>query len=266
VSALLFRAASPLRFAVFGWFAVLLSVSTLIAAEAAPAAPSAYFNDYANAVPPSRAREFNARLAQFERDTSTQLLVVIYPRLPERAALEDYTVRAAQAWGAGRKDRDNGAVLFVFVADRALRIEVGYGLEGTLTDAVAHAIIENELKPRLRAGDPAGAFDAAITAMINATRGEYQGPARTVRATTPSGSGFDLGNLFFIIIAIFCAIVSLIKKSFGHSYTNPYRRPDSDRSWGGWSGGGGSSGGSSSGGGFSGGGGGFGGGGASGKW
>ncbi len=251
----------------FTGLAIVAVVSTARAAAPTPPAPSAHFNDYANYVPVDRARALDARLAQFERDTSNQLVVAIYPRLPGGTVLEDYTVRAAQAWGVGQKKRDNGAVLFVFVADRALRIEVGYGLEGTLTDAVAHAIIENELKPNLRAGRPADALDAAVNAMIAATKGEYLGSGRTVAeqsgASRPARVTSSSGNSAFAALFWIIAVIFIVGRWLGTGFTfdNPNRRGGSGGSWGGWSGGG-----SSGGGGFSGGGGSFGGGGASGKW
>lgn len=254
--------------------ALVSVVSTARAAIPTPPAPKSHFNDYANYIPVDRARALDARLAQFERDTSNQLVVAIYPGLPPGAALEDYTVRAAQAWGVGQKQRDNGAVLFVFVADRALRIEVGYGLEGSLTDAVAHSIIENELKPNLRAGRPAEALDAAVTAMMAATRGEYRGTGRTTdeqKNPSPSvqgqnANGGSLIVLLFWVILIPVIVISQIRR--GYVYLNPSRRRPFDDFWDNNSGSGGSWGGGSSGGGggFSGGGGSFGGGGASGKW
>ena len=235
------------------------------AAMALPPAPSAYFNDYADYIPAARARALDARLAQFERNSSTQLVVAIYPRLPAGTAIEDYTVRTAQAWGVGQKKRDNGAVLFVFVADRTLRIEVGYGLEGRLTDAVSHAIIENELKPLLRAGRPADALEAAVNAMIAATTGEYRGTGKTA-ADSKKGkagvSGSDLMTLFWIGFPLLLLLSRLRK---GHTYLNQNNRGRSRYDNFPW-GGGGSSWGGGGGGGFSGGGGSFGGGGASGKW
>jgi len=252
--------------AIVVWLAVFLGSPTAVCAAdvALPPTPKAYFNDYADYIPKDRARALDARLAQFERDSSNQLMVVIYPRLPTGAALEDYTVRSVQAWGVGRKNRDNGAVLFVFVADRSLRIEVGYGLEGRLTDAVAHAIIENELKPRLRAGRPADALEAAVSAMIAASTGEYKGTGRTVAETAgkPKQGGSLLAAFWFILIPIL-VVGSQIRR--GYVYLNPSRRRPFDDFWNSGSGGGGSWGGGG-GGGFSGGGGSFGGGGASGKW
>lgn len=258
------------RLVIFVGLSLALFSPALQAAVKLPPAPAAHFNDYAGFVPADRARALDARLAQFERDTSNQLVVAIYPRLPAGAALEDYTVRTAQAWGVGGKDRDNGAVLFIFAADRLLRIEVGYGLEGTLTDAVAHSIIENELKPRLRAGDSGTALESAVNAMIAATKGEYRGTGRTraegrgAPAHTRTVHNQSVGGGSIAIIILFVAIVALFSRG-NHTYGHGHgRRPR----FGGWSGGGGSWGGRSGGGGggFSGGGGSFGGGGASGKW
>ncbi len=244
--------------AIVVWLAAFLwSPNAIRAADVAlPPTPKAYFNDYADYIPKDRARTLDARLAQFERDSSNQLVVAIYPRLPAGVAMEDYTVRSAQAWGVGRKNRDNGAVLFVFVADRSLRIEVGYGLEGRLTDAVSHAIIENELKPRLRVGRPADALEAAVSAMIAASTGEYKGTGRTVaEAAGKPNQGGSLLNAFWFILIPILVVGSKIRR--GYVYLNPSRRRPFDDFWNSGSGGGG---------GFSGGGGSFGGGGASGKW
>src|ERR1017187_8551825 len=87
------------------------------AAEVIPLAPNAYFNDYAGVVRPATAGGLNAGLEQFERDTSNQILVAVYPRMQSDSSIEDYTVRVAQSWRAGQKARSNGAVLFVFTQD-----------------------------------------------------------------------------------------------------------------------------------------------------
>src|SRR5258705_5348951 len=97
-----------------------------------PAKPAKYFNDYAGMVSPQMAERLNRTLEDFERQTSSQILVAIFPKLPADAALEDFTLRAAEAWKPGLKDKDNGAVLFIFRDDRKMRIEVGYGVEGAI--------------------------------------------------------------------------------------------------------------------------------------
>src|SRR5258705_6895102 len=109
----------------------LLLAATAMAAPLPPK-PARYFNDYADMVSRQTAERLNRALEDFERQTSSQILVAIFPKLPADAALEDFTLHTAEAWKPGLKDKDNGAVLFIFRDDRKMRIEVGYGLEGAI--------------------------------------------------------------------------------------------------------------------------------------
>jgi uncharacterized protein len=223
-----------------------------------PPKPARYFNDYAQVISAEKASRLNETLANFERATSSQILVVIFPKLPATAALEDFAIRAAQSWRVGQKEKDNGAILFVFVRDRRMRIEVGYGLEGVLPDALARRILDNEIAPRLRQNDYEGGVTAGVNAIMQAVRGEYKSAGRE-----RSGLVFGLsrGTIVFLFILFFLMLTFVRRR--GTSY---HRRRQTY--WGGgWFGGGGggfSGGGGSSG--FSGGGGRFGGGGASGSW
>jgi len=247
----------------------------LSAAETTPQAPSAFFNDYAGLVTAAQRDRLNAKLRRFADETSSQIVVAVMPGLPEDDALEDFTVRTAQAWRAGQKGLDNGAILFVFVKDRKIRIEVGYGLEGALPDALAKRIIDEQIVPAFRAGDPAAGLLAGVDAMMAATRGEYTAKPR---------SSNRLGALvpvlvFVLILLVFLSIASQARsarlrgprgRTYDHNGWDPGIAFPTRRSsgWGGGSegGGGGSWGGGGGGGGFSGGGGSFGGGGASGSW
>lgn len=251
------------------WFgrAALLAAFALAAplaraAEVIPPAPAQHFNDYANVVSAGTAADLDAQLTQFERDTSNQVLVVVYPHMQSDSSIEDYTVRVAQSWHAGQKGRDNGAVLFVFVADHKVYLQVGYGLEGALPDATCHAIIENEIKPRFRAGDYDGGLRGALTAIMQATRGEYKGTGTTVDDSSGHGPSLLLFLFFFPFFILFSFLSS---RRRARLYGSSGSRSSGPPIWfgggggGGWSGGGG-------GGGFSGGGGGFGGGGSGGSW
>lgn len=247
------------------WFLLLgLVAASSGRAETLPPKPRQHFNDYAGLIQPQIERRLNARLEQFERETSNQFLVAIYPRMETQSSVEDYTVRIAESWGAGQKKRDNGVVLFVFVADRQLYIQVGYGLEGALTDALCHTIIETEIKPRFRAGDYAGGLEAAIDGIIAATRGEYKGTGR-LNGARASGQEFSPGPMF-IFFGFILFMAWRASRSRRTIFQNRGRR------WhrGGWGGphigGGWGGGGFGGGGGFSGGGGSFGGGGAGGRW
>lgn len=249
----------------------LLAGTFLRAAEVIPPAPRQHFNDYAGIVETGTAAQLDRELEQFERDTSSQIVVAIFPRMQSDSSIEDYTVRVFQAWGVGQKGRNNGAVLFIFSQDRKLRLVTGYGLEGALPDVLGKRIIEDEIVPRFRAGDFSGGVAAGTRALMAAARGEYRGTGRTVadRPLIPGSLLSFVPVVVFIVIAL--ALISRGRRRntvFGRRGTWVDHSPW----WGGsgWSGGGGSWGGgggwSGGGGGFSGGGGSTGGGGAGGSW
>lgn len=114
---------------------------TVRGASPLPAPPANYILDEAEMFSPGQKMALAQKLAQFERETSSQLWVCVIPEVPGDFAMEDFTQRTAEAWGVGRKEQDNGMVLFVFPQSRATRIEVGYGLEGAVPDALANNII-----------------------------------------------------------------------------------------------------------------------------
>jgi len=243
------------------------------ASEVIPPAPVKHFNDYAGAVSPATAAQLNQKLEDFERQTSSQILVVVYPKMQSDSSIEDYTVRVAQSWKVGLKGKDNGALLFVFIQDRKMYIQVGYGLEGALPDALAKRIIENEIRPRFRNGDFSGGLTAGVNAILAATRGEYKGTGVTVAESQGGGGLGVLLPLLFPALFMLIFIISVMRRSASSGTVYRRRGYSSWGGWtiGGWGGGGGWSGGggwggSGGGGGFSGGGGSFGGGGAGGSW
>jgi uncharacterized protein len=236
------------------------------AAETIPPKPDSYFNDYAGVVSKEAALRLNEQLAQFERETSNQVIVAVFPKMESDSDVADYTQRVAQAWGVGQKDRRNGAVLFVFVQDRKMYIQVGYGLEGALPDITAFDITEYQIKPRLRANDYEGGLAAGIDSIFKAIRGEYKGSGKTVRERDSRSSGAFPLLLIPLAFVILLLVSRRSSRKRGYRYSGfggPFVGGWSGGSSSGWSSGGGSSGGSS---GFSGGGGSFGGGGAGSSW
>lgn len=260
---------SPPRWGPFPtrWILALLLVAVGVtqAAEVLPSAPPNHFNDLAGVVRRETAVQLNEQLAQFERDTSTQIVVALYPRMPSASSVEDYTVRLAQRWGVGQAERKNGAVLFVFQESHDIRIVTGYGLEGALPDALCKRIIENEIAPRFRAGDFDGGLAAGIHAMMAAVRGEYRGSGRLAA----DGNGPDaitIGGILVFVTLLSLILGGLRARSRRSVLYGPFGRRTTWINPDPWQGGGGWRSGGSSGGTFSGGGGGFGGGGAGGKW
>lgn len=245
------------------WLACLgLMLAAPTARAEIPASPSPhYVYDEARWLGPAAFAAIDKRLQDYERESSSQMLVAIFQALPESGELVDYSQRVFEAWKPGEKGKDNSAILFFFVNDRKIRIHVGYGLEGALPDARCKQIIEEVIAPRLRAENRELAVAAGIEAMIAATKGEYQGTGRT---RLDHGEGIPFPVIIFLVIIILVVISSQqhgdVVITRGGSRHGGWSRS----SWG--SGGGGGGGGWSGGGGFSGGGGRSGGGGASGGW
>lgn len=261
-----------------------------------------HVNDYAGMLSPAGERQLEALLTDFERKESTQIVLLTVPSL-EGDSLEDFSIRVAEAWKIGQEGADNGAILLIAKADRKIRIEVGYGLEGRLTDLVAGRIIRNVIAPHFRSGAFDQGIAAGITAMIDAVRGEFSAgdatpPPRSKRTGIPllpllailflinalgrasrvmgaaaggvlapiaGGLFFGLGPMLLLLLIPIGIVGGLLVGMVG----GPLSMGRGGGYWGGGFGGGfGGGGGFSSGGfgGFSGGGGGFGGGGASGGW
>ncbi len=238
-----------MRIKLLTFFILLLLAIPAAALDVPPA--TGYINDNAGMISQTVRLKLEQFLQDFEKSDSTQLTVLTIPTL-DGEALEDYSLRVMKTWKIGQKDKDNGALLLVAKAERKLRIEVGYGLEGRLTDLLSGRIIDSEISPRFKAGDIDGGIVSGVVAMAEAVRGEYTGSGQTAgkkKKSSPFG---------FLLLFLFLGPVlgRLGGRGRGH------RR-------GGFYGGGpfmGGGGGFGGGGDFSGGGGGGGGGGASGGW
>jgi len=257
--------------------------------------------DLTNTLSAAQVAALEEKLAAFEKRKGSQIAVLMLPTTkPE--AIEQYSIRVAEAWKIGRGKIDDGALLLVAKDDRALRIEVGYGLEGALPDAVARRIVDEIIVPRLRNGDFAGGIEAGIDRMIGVIDGEPL-PAPQARSGSRAPGGVDYESLLvlafvgaafaggilrtmigkgpaagivgtgvgviawaisgMVLVAAGAALLALVLTLAGGM--GAMGGMGGRRRGGGWSSGGGgwSSGG---GGGWGGGGGGFGGGGASGRW
>lgn len=227
-------------------------------------------NDLAGLLSRDEANGLEQRLAQFERETGHQIVVLALPSL-EGEDPAAFALKTAETWKLGQKGHDNWALLLISLKDRKLRIEVGYGLEGTLPDAIASQIIRNVLVPRFREKDYAGGIASALNAMMQVTRGEpLPEMARRQPQNPQSNRYFQIGLVgMFALIGAMAFVSSMQRHRSGWS-TRGRRYPPVG--WGGPFGGGGFGGGGFGGGGFGGGGfsggggGGGGGGGASGSW
>jgi uncharacterized protein len=238
-------------------------------------------NDYAQLLSADARQRLEQSLAAHEQATNgAQMVVAIFPSL-EGESLEDFGIRLAERWRIGQKALDNGVILLVFVKERRVRMEVGYGLEPVLPDAIASQIIREVMGPRFREGR----YAEGIAAAADAVYARIENPSAPVgaRGARPDVApaprhGLPISPITLGVLAIFGVIGLLLAREAmsgararGMGYTAGGRRGWNSPTvivppvFGGWGGGGSGSGGGG-GGGFSAGGGSFGGGGASGSW
>ena len=161
-------------------------------------------NDYANVMQANQIQSLESQLSQLERDTGHQVVVLTIPTL-DGEDIEGFSIRVAESWKIGKKGHDNGAILVVAVKDRRLRLEVGYGLEGLLPDAIAKRITADYIVPHFRQQDYAGGIVAGIAAVDKIIRKEPL-PEAARKKTQSRGSNWNSP----VMIAITFAILGLM--------------------------------------------------------
>lgn len=237
-----------------------------------PAKPNRLVNDYTGTLNSQQVQSLEQKLVAFDDSTSTQISVVLIKSLgPYDVA--DYGVRLAQQWGIGGKENNNGILLLASIGDRKVTIQTGYGVEGSVPDAIAFRIINDDIKPAFVRQDYFGGLDKATNSLMAYTKGEYK-----AKPKKKNEDGIPMGAIIIIVVILFM----LISKGGGGKGGGQVvgSKGSSDLLWwtllsgmggghrgGGFGGGSFGGGGRGRGGGFGGfGGGGFGGGGASGGW
>jgi uncharacterized protein len=275
------------------WLTSLIAVLWLLcapwaAAEVAVPPLKARVTDLTGTLQPDQRAALEQTLQAFENSKGSQIAVLIVPTTqPE--TIEQYAIRVADAWKLGRKGVDDGVLLLIARNDRKLRVEVGYGLEGAIPDAVAKRIVSEIIAPHFKQGDYFGGIRAGVDRIIKAVEGEPLPEKKSSQSKDEGGSGDWLAIGFVLAVVVGGAMrallgpfvgglvagsiavvvawllfaslmMALVAGLFVFIFTLLGRHGGGGWSsgGGGWSGGGG--------GGFSGGGGGFGGGGASGDW
>jgi uncharacterized protein len=238
-----------------------------------PPAPDRRVNDYAGALSSADRDRLEQQLIAREATSRNQVVVAIFRSL-EGENLEDYSIRLAQAWRIGQKGLDNGVIFLIFLDDRRTRLEVGYGLEANLTDAISSSILRDVVAPRFREGRLADGIAAGLDAIDRAIAGTYVRPPSAGKARRQDEFGW---RQILALVFVGLLIVALVQNRMQSAALRRRGWTGGSTGWGGpfiggfgggfgggggWGGGGGGGGG----GGFSGGGGSFGGGGSSGSW
>ena len=201
------------RFAalLLSFLAALLTAAGALAQNAVPAL-TARVTDLTGTLAPEQRTALEERLAAFESRKGSQIAVLLVPTT-EPETIEQYSLRVVEQWKIGRKGVDDGALLIVAVKDRTLRIEVGYGLEGAMPDAVAKRIVSDEIVPHFKRGDFYGGINAGVSRMMSVLEGE---PLPAPRAAQRGGQGG--GNLESLLVVGFILVFivgGLLRAMFG---------------------------------------------------
>ncbi|OGD08892.1 MAG: hypothetical protein A2Y86_02600 [Candidatus Aminicenantes bacterium RBG_13_62_12] len=233
-----------------------------------PPSPGRWVTDTAGFLSPGTIQTLDARLEAYAQQTGHQVIVYI-GKSTEGYSIEEFAVKAFQAWAVGRKGLDDGVALFIMAEDRAVRIEVGYGLESVIPDITAGRIINDIMIPKVRAGDADGAVSDAVSAILGTISGEAAPGTPKPGKNTGQAILIIFGIIVFLIIFLtnpslaLWLLINILsgggRRSGGGGFSGSGGRSRGGGGFGGWGRGGG-------GGGFSGGGGRSGGGGASGHW
>lgn len=171
-----------------------------------PGSPEGFVNDFAGLLNQEEKIAIETKLDSFEKESSNEIAIVTIASL-EGDSIENFAVKLFEEWGIGKKDKDNGVLVLIAKEDRQMRIEVGYGLEGSLTDAQSYWIIKNVMTPAFVSDDFYSGIDGAVDSIIQAVKGEY------VPSEDASDSGFDNVNWFFLIFVLPIWLTSILARS-----------------------------------------------------
>ena len=174
---------------------------------------TARVTDETNTLSAAERQALAAKLADWEQRTGNQLVVLMVPSTkPE--PIESYSIRVAEAWKIGRKGQDNGAILLVAKNDRKMRIEVGYGFEGVLTDLTSHRIIDEDVAPLFRQNRFAAGIDAGVDRIIAVVGSGAPLPAKAPPRAR-GNSGFDFGSLLIFLFFAVPIVGGILSRIFG---------------------------------------------------
>ncbi|MEW6337383.1 MAG: TPM domain-containing protein [Acidobacteriota bacterium] len=192
-------------------FAALLLLAATVSAKEVPFL-SGRVNDLAGLLDANQRERVEARLAALEQATGAQVAVLTVDSL-EGEVLEDYTMRVVETWKLGRQGHDDGVLFLVAVSDRKMRLEVGYGLEGTLTDALTRRILDNVVRPRFKAGDFGGGIEAGVESIAGTLQGQDVVPAEApagAPAAPPPLAARIVGMVIFTLVVSAFSVIAVI--------------------------------------------------------
>ncbi len=208
---------------------LLLLYATPVAAYYELGTPEGYVNDYTNTLTQEQASALESKIAAFEQDSTNEIGVVIVDSL-QGDYIEHFAVKLFEEWGIGKERKDNGVLILVAMKERQMRIEVGYGLEGSLTDVEANWIVQNVMVPNFKENKYYEGIDQSVDKIIEITKGDFDVPEE-------ESTGFSKSLLFIVLLIILIVIIVKIlnrrhphlKKK--HISTPSFSSPSSFSGW-----------------------------------
>ena len=197
---------------------ILLFLPLIVLGYSSPGQPAGFVSDFAGILAFEQRQSLEDKLVAFERETGDEIAVVTIPGL-KGDTIENFAVQLFQEWGIGKKGKDNGILILVALDDRRMRIEVGYGLEGVLTDAQSFWVIDKVMKPAFRENDFYGGIDQAVDKIISAIGGEVlsesKGPGfgKWDTAMTAFFSAICVAIFFYVILGFIFGIINTLGRS-----------------------------------------------------
>ena len=158
-----------------------------------PGTPTGFVNDFSGMLTAEQKQSLETKISGFEKDTSNELSVVTIPNLGGDT-IENFAVKLFEDWRIGKSKKDNGVLLLISRDDRQMRIEVGYGLEGALTDAQSFWLIQNVLKPAFQKGDYYGGINGGVDGIISITKGEFKPDINST-----GNGGMNIDSVFLLL-------------------------------------------------------------------
>ncbi len=198
-----------LKFGIAAGLAAAMLLANSAFAYSKPGNPTGYVNDFAKVLSVDQKNALEQKLDSFDKETSNEIAVVTIKSL-DGDTIENYAVKLFQDFKIGKEGRDNGILLLIAVEDRKMRIEVGHGLEGALTDLESGQIINNVLKPAFQQGDYYSGIDQAVDLVIAKTKGEY---APIPGSDNSQSQGSDFQAIFFIVVVGLSFLSSILGRS-----------------------------------------------------
>lgn len=187
----------------------LVFAPILVLAYQSPGSPRGAVSDFAGMLAPSEVKGLETKLSDFEKQTGNAIVIATINNLGGDT-IENYAVELFKEWGIGQKDKDNGVLILVLKEDRQMRIEVGYGLEGALTDAQSFWLIRDVMTPAFKNGDYAGGLNGAVEKIIGAISGGEPIPSDNTYSDSGNSSNF---NWFFFIFFVPVWLASILGRS-----------------------------------------------------